>query len=121
MVTRRLFIEGSLKAAVAAGVTARFSILDLAGQTSTGDRPGRRYDGELIAESYRLAHSLRDGTLEIPSLAPEGPLHDAIVLGAGVSGLMAAWELQRGGLADVVVYEKEGYVGGNARKGEGET
>ena len=118
MVTRRLFIEGSLKAAVAAGVTARFSILDLAGQTSTGDRPGRRYDGELIAESYRLAHSLRDGTLEIPSLAPEGPLHDAIVLGAGVSGLMAAWELQRGGLADVVVYEKEGYVGGNARKSE---
>src|SRR6185436_7312576 len=122
--TRRLFVEGGLKATLAAGLASRFSLTRLlAGQEGGGGpaAPGgpapRRFDGELIEESYGIAHRLRDGTLEIPSsLLSEGPLHDAIVLGGGVSGLMAAWELQRGGLSDVVLYEKEGYIGGNARK-----
>ncbi len=134
--TRRLFVGGGLKATLAAGFVSRFSLAGLlAGQGGAGGpadgggpaaprsggdpRPAgsRRFDGELIEESYGVAHRLRDGTLEIPAaLAPEGPLHDAIVLGGGVSGLMAAWELARGGLPDVLLYEKEGYVGGNARK-----
>lgn len=110
--TRRLFLDGALKATLAAGVGAALPIGDLlAGAT------GRRFDGEWIAESYEIAHRLRDGTLSIPTLVPEGPLHDAIVVGGGVSGLMAAWELQRGGLNDVLLYEKENYIGGNARKG----
>ncbi len=129
-VTRRLFLDGTLKASLVAGLGARLSILDLlaqgagstpgaarAGSAGTGAAVARGYDGELIAESYEIAHRLRDGTLSIPSLLPEGPLHDAIVVGGGVSGLMAAWELQRGGLGDVLLYEKEDYIGGNARKG----
>jgi hypothetical protein len=119
-ITRRLFLDGSLKATLCAGAATRLSILDLAAAPERG-RPGvprsRRFDGELIEESYDVVHRLRDGTLEIPTLVPEGPLHDAIVLGGGISGLTAAWELQRGGLSDVVLYEKEGYVGGNSRKG----
>lgn len=131
-VTRRLFVGGGLKATLAAGLVSRFSLGDLlaggrpgkgpaggaagAGR-SAGPASSRGYDGELIEESYGIAHRMRDGTLEIPTgLVPEGPLHDAIVIGGGVSGLMAAWELRRGGLADVVLYEKEGYLGGNARK-----
>ena len=108
--TRRLFVGGGLKATLAAGLVSRFSLAGLlAGQEGRGGQTGapaaRRFDGELIEESYGIAHRLRDGTLEIPgSLTPEGPLHDAIVLGGGVSGLMAAWELQRGGLSDVVLY-----------------
>ena len=127
-VTRRLFLAGGLKATIAAGVAGRMSIRDvLAAANAPAGAPGaraaapaaaaRRFDGELIAESYGIAHRLRDGSLEIPTLAPEGPLHDAIVLGGGVSGLMAAWDLVRGGLDDVVLYEKEDYIGGNARKG----
>lgn len=119
-VTRRLFLEGSLKATIAAGVVGRMSMLDVlraAGAPGTQGTPGRRFDGEMIEEAYGVAHRLRDGSLAIPSLAPEGPLHDAIVLGGGVSGLMAAWDLVRGGLDDVALYEKESYVGGNARKG----
>src|SRR5258705_1548903 len=116
--TRRVFVGGGLKATLAAGMVSRFSLAGLlAGPGTAGGPAARRFDGELIEESYGIAHRLRDGTLEIPgSLAPEGPLHDAIVLGGGVSGLMAAWELQRGGLSDVVLYEQEGYIGGNARK-----
>src|SRR2546425_4306910 len=120
-VTRRLFLGGGLKATLVAGLGARFSLGDLlAGgraRAGTSERPAaagrppsaRGYDGELIEESYSIAHRLRDGTLEIPAaLPPEGPLHDAIVIGGGVSGLMAALELGRGGLSDVVLYEKEG-------------
>jgi hypothetical protein len=110
-VTRRLFLNGGLKASLLAGIGASLSLRDLLAGA------GRGYDGELIADSYEIAHRLRDGTLAIPALAPEGRLHDAIVVGGGVSGLMAAWELERGGLADVVLYEKEDYIGGNARKG----
>ena len=120
-VTRRLFLGGGLKATLVAGLASRFSVGDLLAGGRARDRGRPRvapgYDGELIEESYSIAHRLRDGALEIPSaLAPEGPLHDAIVLGGGVSGLMAAWELSRGGLSDVVLYEKESYIGGNARK-----
>src|SRR5262245_5986500 len=113
-VTRRLLLGGSLRATIAAGVVGRMSILDVLAAERTLPR---RYEGELIEERYGIAHRLRDGSLEIPTLAPEGPLHDAIVLGGGVSGLMAAWDLVRGGLEDVVLYEKEDYIGGNARKG----
>ena len=125
-VTRRLFLGGGLKATLAAGLVSRFSLPGLLAQTvapggaARGPAPGgaRAFDGELIEESYSIAHRLRDGTLSIPeTLVPEGPRHDAIVVGGGVSGLMAAWELERGGLEDVLLYEKEDYIGGNARKG----
>jgi hypothetical protein len=128
--SRRLFLNGTLKAAIAGGVAGRLSLRDLfaagrgagAGAAAAGAAKGaaaaaRGYDGEIITEAYAAAHALRDGALAIPALAPEGPLHDAIVIGGGVSGLMAAWELQRGGLTDVVLYEKESYLGGNASKG----
>ena len=36
------------------------------------------------------------------------------VVGAGISGLAAAYELSKSG-ADVVLYEKEPYLGGHAR------
>jgi hypothetical protein len=118
-ITRRLFVGGGLKATLAAGFTSRLTLGGALADPPAGKRPAaaRLYDGELIEESYGIAHRLRDGALEMPSsLAPEGPLHDAIVLGGGLSGLMASWELARGGLSDVVLYEKEGYIGGNARK-----
>ncbi len=112
-IPRRLFLGGSFKAAIAAGLCSPLSIAGLLGCTARQ----RRYDGELIEPSYETAHRMRDGKLEIPSLTPEGPLHDAIVVGSGISGLMAAWDLARGGLEDILIYEKEDYPGGHACKG----
>ncbi len=43
--------------------------------------------------------------------------HD-VVLGAGLAGLTAAYTLQRGGLGDVLVFEKEREPGGHARSVE---
>ncbi|GJN31618.1 hypothetical protein PR202_gb20035 [Eleusine coracana subsp. coracana] len=37
------------------------------------------------------------------------------VVGAGLSGLAAAHELARSGCADVTLYEKENYLGGQAK------
>lgn len=114
--TRRLFVDGALKATLFAGLAGGGSIAAPAAREADR-RTTRGYAGELISEPYAIAHRLRDGTLSIPEQTPEGPLHDAIVIGGGVSGLMAAWELRRGGLPDVVVFEMAGYIGGNARRG----
>src|SRR2546422_7070446 len=110
-VTRRLFLGGGLKAPLVAGLGARLSLGDLlaggrarAG-TSGGPAAARRrqqstrgYDGELIEESYSVAHRLRDGTLEIPAaLSPEGPLHDAIVIGGGRRGALGGGGPRRRG------------------------
>lgn len=110
--SRRLFLDGAFKAALVAGAAGRLSILDLL----AAPPKQRRYGGALIEESYEIAHRMRDGLLEVPPLLPEGPLHDAIVIGAGISGLMAAWDLARGGIEDIVLYEKEDFLGGNACK-----
>src|SRR3989442_6406838 len=94
-VTRRLFLGGGLKATLVAGLGARFSLGDLlaggrapagasGGPGAAGGRPRatRGYDGELIEESYSIAHRLRDGTLEIPATLPTArPLHQSVGVG----------------------------------------
>ena len=42
------------------------------------------------------------------------PVHDVIVIGGGISGLSAAWQLNKSG-ADVCLYEAQDKVGGCAR------
>ena len=43
-----------------------------------------------------------------------------VVVGGGVAGLSAGWELRRRGMSDFVLLELEKVVGGNARSGENE-
>ncbi|MEE9231455.1 MAG: hypothetical protein V3U86_12195 [Acidobacteriota bacterium] len=72
-VPRRLSLGGYLKAAAAAGIASQMPILDVLATPS----PKRRFDGELIEESYNIAHRMRDEKLSIPSLTPKGPLDAA--------------------------------------------
>ena len=44
--------------------------------------------------------------------------HHVVIVGGGVAGLTAAWELRRRGAADVVVLELDDAIGGTARSGE---
>jgi glycine/D-amino acid oxidase-like deaminating enzyme len=44
--------------------------------------------------------------------------HQVVIVGAGVAGLAAAWELRRRGVHDVVVLELDDVTGGTARGGE---
>jgi len=61
-------------------------------------------------------HRLRDAALR--GAAPSERLTTKIaIVGAGVSGLAAAWRLQRAGLRDLVLLELEDDTGGTARGG----
>ena len=63
-----------------------------------------------------VGHSLRDASAHF---APRERrrVHVAIV-GGGIAGLSAAWELERRGLREFVVLELASQAGGNARSGE---
>ncbi len=54
----------------------------------------------------------------VAAAPPAEPRHDAVVVGAGVAGLAAAWELAQQGL-DVAVVEMSPSYGGTARVSEG--
>jgi len=65
---------------------------------------------------FTSCHDLRDGkAFELP--AADGDLYDCIIIGGGVSGLTAARKLQRSGVTNFILLEKEDPVGGVAKKG----
>jgi len=74
-------------------------------------------DGNTRGASLRVGHLLRDGSLA--HLAPKGPPEqvDVVVVGAGASGLSAAWRLAPASL-NVKVLELEPFVGGTSTWGE---
>jgi glycine/D-amino acid oxidase-like deaminating enzyme len=41
-----------------------------------------------------------------------------VIVGGGIAGLSAAWQLERGGFRDYVLLEMEREAGGNSRGGE---
>ena len=71
--------------------------------------------GELQGPDIALGHALRDGGLPPP--VEEKRIGIAIV-GAGIGGLAAAWQLARHGVTDITLFELEAAAGGNARSGE---
>lgn len=73
--------------------------------------------GEMLSTGHALGHRLRDGGL--PAVTESRKVRVAIV-GAGVSGLSAAWRLRRAGFGDFELLELEGGPGGNARSGANE-
>jgi monoamine oxidase len=64
--------------------------------------------GEFHEVCHAAAFPVAEGKLE-----PES--YDVVVLGAGPSGLAAAWALQKAGVAKFLVIDKEEKVGGQAR------
>ena len=84
------------------------------------------FSGEVVGEDIGLCHALRDGTLsvevaEVPeALATSATprLYDVIIIGAGISGLAAAWKLQRCGVDNFLIVEKENQIGGTCIAGK---
>lgn len=76
------------------------------------------FDGELVGGDVEHGHLLRD-----PSRAPRFdesvPVEEVpvLIVGAGPSGLSAAWRLARDGVRDALVLELESVEGGTARAG----
>lgn len=73
--------------------------------------------GELIGPSDTVGHRLRDGWRPTPA-ADAWEKHRIVIVGGGVAGLAAAWQLQKSGVADFVLLELEPVPGGTSRGGE---
>ncbi|MFT3699811.1 MAG: FAD-dependent oxidoreductase [Kofleriaceae bacterium] len=72
--------------------------------------------GTLAMPGMQRAHSqIRDGHLVTPHA---WRTHDVVIVGGGVAGLGAAWQLRKLGVKDVVVLELDDVFGGTARGGE---
>src|SRR5262245_21222115 len=78
-------------------------------------KPARPIDGELVDTGQRAGHAIvRDG----PALAvTTWREHQVVIVGSGVAGLAAAWELRRNRITDVAVLELGDTLGGTARGG----
>ena len=77
--------------------------------------PPPRVQGRIVGAAHRVGHLLRDGGAAAGTLDEERA--DVVVVGAGVSGLSAAWRLAPLGL-DVVVADLEPFVGGTSTYGD---
>lgn len=86
--------------------------------------------GELFSPNHKVGHRLREAasTRVLPrskdsspsSVSTSSPVskHRCVVIGAGVSGLSAAWHLRANGIEDFVVLELETVAGGTSRGGD---
>ncbi|HUG52450.1 MAG TPA: NAD(P)-binding protein, partial [Vicinamibacteria bacterium] len=98
-------------------ISRRDLLRGLAGLGLAACSPARRGPtGSIVGGAHARGHRLRDGFRAEPEAWEET---EVAVLGAGVSGLSAAWALDRGGLRDFVVLELEDAPGGTARSGRG--
>ncbi len=72
--------------------------------------------------SYEVAHQLRDGKLSTLYGDPEntGEVYDLVVVGAGISGLAAAWFYRKsmGPQARILILDNHDDFGGHARRQE---
>ncbi len=76
----------------------------------------RAIAGGFVDDAGALGHRLRDGTL-LPARGVERRV-PVVIVGGGIAGLSAGWELLRRGAGDFVLLELESLAGGNARSGE---
>ena len=69
--------------------------------------------------SFEAAHALRDGTLDFSSARDTGESYDLVVVGAGISGLAAAYFFrQREPGARILILDNHDDFGGHAKRNE---
>jgi glycine/D-amino acid oxidase-like deaminating enzyme len=95
-----------------AGVAGLLGAPPLIGLTR---KSGRVITGGFADDGMAAGHALRDGTL--PVQAARMVRVPVVIVGGGIAGLSAAWELDRRGMHDFAVLELLRDAGGNARSG----
>jgi hypothetical protein len=76
---------------------------------------GPRITGGIVGANHAAGHWLRD--LKSPPAPSRTIAADAVILGGGVSGLIAALRLHQAGIDKITVLDLESEPGGNARSG----
>ncbi|NOT53202.1 MAG: FAD-dependent oxidoreductase [Deltaproteobacteria bacterium] len=74
------------------------------------------FSGSIVGMSDTIGHRIRDG-LRVQPTADQWRRVRVVIVGAGIAGLTAAWQLQKAGCDDFVVLELERDPGGTARSG----
>ncbi len=77
--------------------------------------PELRFSGTLLGQSAGAGHLLRDGFRAEPDHFTKVGV---AIVGAGASGLSAAWKLARSGMDDFVVLDLEDHAGGTSASGQ---
>jgi phytoene dehydrogenase-like protein len=114
--SRRAFIVAGGTAVVAAGAAVVSRFTDAPALIGLTTKSGGHITGRWVNESAAAGHRIRDGV-------PVGPPKrvrrvPVVIVGGGIAGLSAAWQLDRRGFHDFVLFELEKENGGNARGGE---
>ena len=105
---RRAFLAtagGSLAAAVGAPALVRLT-----------RKAPRTIVGSFADDGGTAGHLIRDR--RSPGRPGPAMRHGVVIVGAGIAGLSAAWELDRRGMRDFIVLELARQAGGNSRSGE---
>jgi monoamine oxidase len=77
--------------------------------------PKKKIKGSIIGASSNVGHLLRDRNFSLPEKTTK---HQIVIIGAGASGLSAAYHLQKAGITDFIVLDLEDQEGGNSRYGK---
>lgn len=92
----------------------------LAAQLGCGRAAPRIPPGALVDTGMARGHAVRDHRAAPTATPDRWRTHTVAIVGAGVAGLAAGWELARRGITDVCVLELDEVAGGTARGGQSE-
>ena len=96
-------------------ILAAFLGAPLAAIGCRAPKPSSRIAGEIVGASHDFGHLLRTShEIGAAAGAPPALVADVVVVGAGIAGLTAAWQLQRQGIRDFLVIELEKSPGGTS-------
>ncbi len=76
------------------------------------------FSGQIIGESFKYGHLLRDHKLKSPANLKTGNTYSCIIVGGGCSGIASGWKLQQEGINDFLILEKDSQLGGTAKSGK---
>jgi glycine/D-amino acid oxidase-like deaminating enzyme len=110
-ITRKQFLSGSA-AVLGSAMLGRPSAARTSGAASTKTIPG-----EIVGAGSAMGHRLRGESLPAPSRTMEAT---AVIVGGGIAGLGAAYQLVKHGMRDLLVLDLEAEPGGNAASGRNE-
>lgn len=81
-------------------------------------KPKKPIPGRIVGANAAFGHRLRDGGFPAPT---QTETRDVVIVGSGIAGLAAAYNLDKMGVRDFTVLELEDHSGGNSHNGQNAT